>query len=351
MSDRIKVSIYVHKWLIAIIATYSIAAMYIKSHLLSQYKQPLMFDSLGILITLTIWILILSCYSVYVMIFIRPHKLTNFLSNNLQQRLTMERFIHSLPVIVLLPIFVSSFTIFKAAIPVFHFYAWDERLAEWDRILHLGIDPWRWLQIFFTFPLVTFVINFFYNLWFFILYGVIYYLAFSMKNLKLRMQFLLSFVLSWIVLGTIFATVFSSVGPCYYGYLFPKKNPFAPLMLYLNNANQHFPIWALDTQQMLWNNANDKAEMYQLGISAMPSMHVATAVLIALWAARINWGLGIFGIFFTFIILIGSIHLGWHYALDGYIGGLGAYMIWHGVGWKLRQTTPMQASKKILNTI
>ena len=349
--DLIKVSINKHKWLIAIVIPYAIGALYIQKHLLSNYKRILIFDGIGIITTSIIWMFIFSCYSIYVMVFIRPNRLAHYLQINLRPHLNIERLIHSLPVIILLPVFISSFTIFKSAIQTFNPYEWDERLAEWDRILHLGVDPWRWLQILLSFPLLTFVVNFFYNLWFFILYMVIYYLAFSLNNQKLRMQFFLSFILSWIMLGTILATVFSSAGPCYYGNLFPEKNPFLSLMLYLHDANKHFPIWALDAQQMLWNNANNKTASYQLGISAMPSMHVATTVLIALWTLRINRGLGIAGIIFTLIILIGSIHLGWHYALDGYIGGLGAYLIWHGVGWMQRQTELKESTRNLLSNI
>ena len=35
---------------------------------------------------------------------------------------------------------------------------------------------------------------------------------------------------------------------------------------------------------------------------------------------------------FAVLILLGSIHLGWHYALDGYVGAAGAALVWHLVG-------------------
>lgn len=67
------------------------------------------------------------------------------------------------------------------------------------------------------------------------------------------------------------------------------------------------------------------------GISAMPSLHVATAVLFALTAWRIHWVLGVLFWFYALVIQMGSVHLGWHYAVDGYVGATVALVIWWGV--------------------
>jgi hypothetical protein len=32
------------------------------------------------------------------------------------------------------------------------------------------------------------------------------------------------------------------------------------------------------------------------------------------------------------VVLVGSVHLGWHYAVDGYLSIVGALAIWVGVG-------------------
>ena len=71
------------------------------------------------------------------------------------------------------------------------------------------------------------------------------------------------------------------------------------------------------------------------GISAMPSMHVASSVLFFLLARRVGraagWAFGIFAL----LIFVGSVHLAWHYALDGYVGAAGALLLWRAVGWAL----------------
>jgi hypothetical protein len=38
------------------------------------------------------------------------------------------------------------------------------------------------------------------------------------------------------------------------------------------------------------------------------------------------------------VILVGSVHLGWHYAVDGYAGIAGALILWWIAGAALRRT-------------
>jgi membrane-associated phospholipid phosphatase len=151
-------------------------------------------------------------------------------------------------------------------------------------------------------------------------------------------------VISWIVLGTVLATVFSSVGPCFYGLLIGGNDPYAPLMTSLHAADKVIPVWALDVQEMLWSGFKESGGAPVLGISAMPSMHVATAVLLALLGWRINRPAGIALTLFALIIMIGSVHLGWHYALDGYVGAAGAYIVWRVVGWQLSRSGKASAA-------
>jgi hypothetical protein len=42
---------------------------------------------------------------------------------------------------------------------------------------------------------------------------------------------------------------------------------------------------------------------------------------------------------FALIILVGSIHLGWHYAVDAYAGFLVAAGCWFGARWLVRKTS------------
>lgn len=323
-----------HRALILIIVIYATAAFGFSWRLGIRHGAAVTLAGLGT--SQLIYPLFALCgYSIYVMLFIRPRRLTRFLLTSLRQYMTLSRLLHALPVLALFPIFASSFAIFKTAVPIINPYSWDIRLSQWDRALHGDSDPWVWLQAIAGHPSITAFINFFYHLWFFVVLAIFYWLAFTMGRPKLRAQFLLSFVISWIVLGTVLATVFSSVGPCYYGLLIGGNDPYAPLMTYLHAADKVVPVMALDVQEMLWNGYKEAGGAPVLGISAMPSMHVATAVLLALLGWRLCRPAGIALTLFALIIMIGSIHLGWHYALDGYVGAAGAYIVWSVVGWRL----------------
>jgi membrane-associated phospholipid phosphatase len=67
-------------------------------------------------------------------------------------------------------------------------------------------------------------------------------------------------------------------------------------------------------------------------------MHVASSVLLALLGWRLGRTVGIVLTVFAVLIQIGSVHLGWHYAIDGYIGALGAWLIWSFCGKLLQRS-------------
>lgn len=320
-----------HALLIGLVAVYWLAALGV-AHV---YGLPgkLIPNLLGYAVPLLVPLALALCWhALSIMIYVRPRRLTRYLIASLKESLTRERVLFALPVVLLLPVFASAFTFFKTTIPVIQPYAWDARLVEWDRMLHGGVHPWVLLQAFLGHPLVTGAINVLYNLWFFVMYALLTLQAFALKDQRLRMQFLLSFVVTWIVLGTLGAILFSSMGPCYFPGFEPESGPYAPLMAYLREAGEQVPVWALNVQQMLWDDYQASKTGIGSGISAMPSMHVATAVLLALFGWRHSRPAGIALTVYAILIMIGSVHLGWHYAVDGYVGAAGALAVWWLVG-------------------
>ena len=148
----------------------------------------------------------------------------------------------------------------------------------------------------------------------------------------LRLRFLLSFLLVWSVVGSLFAVLLSSAGPVFYGQVTGLEDPFAELMGYLAAATEVSPVWALNTQDMLWTSYQQNAPGFGHGISAMPSVHVALAVQLAIMGWHSSKSLGLLLTGFALMIQIGSVHLGYHYAIDGYLGALLAGGIRYAVG-------------------
>jgi hypothetical protein len=64
------------------------------------------------------------------------------------------------------------------------------------------------------------------------------------------------------------------------------------------------------------------------GISAMPSMHVSIAFLFVMFSWRVSFCLGIAATAYCIVIFLGSVHLGYHYAVDGYVAIVATLIIW-----------------------
>ncbi len=276
-----------HAWLLAIVALHFALAMTLYRRYPEHYRNTMQLEEfIGSLVIGPVCAL--TAYTLYVMVCLRPARLLQYLGRQLRLFLTRERLLFALPVLLMMPLFASAFTIVKAAVPIFQPFAWDARLSALDASLHGGVQPWVWLQMLFGHPLLTAVVNLNYHLWFFIMFATLYWIAFSLEHARLRMQFLLSFVLSWILLGNVMAICFSSVGPCYYGLALGGPDPYAGLLHYLHGADRQFPVLALDVQKLLWNDYKHQIGVSGLSISAMPSMHVASSTLLALLGWRLN---------------------------------------------------------------
>ena len=248
--------------------------------------------------------------------------------------------------LALWPITASAFSYLKSVIPLIQPFHLDPLLYQWDRTLHFGIDPWRLLHPLLGYTWITYLVNFVYALWFFVLQATLVLQACATRDRKRRMQFLLTLALAWALIGSVAATLMSSAGPCYYGFVVGGPDPYAPLMSYLRDVAANLsvgafgyelplPFTALVLQDMLWQSQVNGDLGIAMGISAAPSMHIASTWIIA----RVAWSMGrtarLFSSLFLLVIFVGSIHLGWHYALDGYLAIAFAWALWRLVGWLL----------------
>jgi hypothetical protein len=267
----------------------------------------------------------------------RPENLVHEVVADIARYALPRRAIRALPIVVLLPAFYSAFTSMKTAIPVFMPYHWDSSFAAWDRALHGGVEPWRILQPIVGHPAVTASIGFIYLFLAIVMVGCWVWQALTLRDPELRQQFFIAFVLCWSLLGNVAATLLASGGPCYYGLLTHGADPYRPLFDYLRDVRAAgFPVWSLGLQDMLWTDYVSGVLTRGGGISAMPSIHVSVATLLALLGWRTHRLFGLATTALATAILVGSIHHGWHYAIDGYAAVLGTTAIWYGVGRALR---------------
>ncbi|HSM96401.1 MAG TPA: phosphatase PAP2 family protein [Rhizomicrobium sp.] len=254
---------------------------------------------------------------------------------------------HSL--LVLTPLTIS-FSALKLQIPAIHPFAWDKTFMQWDRMLGMGRLPWEILQPWLGHTWITAGLNFAYDAWFLLMFSVLFSQAFAARGSALRTQFLLAFSFAWFIAGNVLATIFSSAGPCFYGLLKVGPDPYAAQLSYLHAVAAHLPAWTVEmqdttVQNILWTSYISHTDGFG-GISAMPSMHLVSSTLLALVAWRIDRKLGAAFAIFLVLIFLGSIHLAWHYAVDGLFGIALAALFWAAAGLIARASERYFAARR-----
>jgi hypothetical protein len=249
-----------------------------------------------------------------------------------------------LPMLVAMTVFNKGMVELKPMIPVLNPFSWDRTFMEMDRALHFGFDPWVLLQPIMGHDMISFAVNVLYNFWFLALFGTFMWFGFATRANAVRTQFFVSYMLTWWIGGGLMALYFSSAGPVYYSNLGLSPDPYVSLMDYLRDLNTRLPILSLQTQQMLWDGYLGKSQA--IGISAFPSMHNASSLLFALAAWQMSRKAGIAFAVYCVVIFFGSIHVGWHYAVDGYAGWAIALVSWWLAGlftrWHGRQKSTLR---------
>lgn len=228
-------------------------------------------------------------------------------------------------------VFMGVFSSIKTMLPdLVPFFA-DPMLAELDRLLH-GQDAWRYSAAWLAPGLTRVLEPLYFGLWGVLLPGSVLAALLVPRLERVRQQYLWTMLAVWTLLGNVVAAAAMSAGPVYYE-LVGGDTRFAGLVDYVarhSTAQQ----WS---QAYLWQSHASGTAGAGSGISAFPSLHVANAMLFVLLAAKVNRWLFAVAVLFCGLILVGSVHLGWHYAVDGYFSIGATVLIWWGVGGLLRQ--------------
>ncbi len=236
--------------------------------------------------------------------------------------------------LVLLPVLCGAFGTLKVLLPHYLPFAHDHLFAELDRALFLGTDPWRVTHAIFGGTTATMVLDEIYTAWLALLPLAIGGFALVAPRSE-RARFIFAMILTWALLGVAGAWAGSSAGPIFLDLLgHPDAAHYQGLMRDLAAADavdKPHGLNALRWRTVLWNAYVERDLSFAMGISAMPSMHNAITMLYALAAFRLNKWLGIAAAVYAVAIFIGSIHLGWHYAVDGIVASGAVILIWLGV--------------------
>lgn len=225
---------------------------------------------------------------------------------------------------------MSTFLILKDSIPRIQPFSYDSNFEYWDRVLHLGYQPWQLLQPLLGNEYVTLVIHRLYYFWFPVIFVTFYWQLGSYDNNKLRLQFITSFIACWALIGGVMATLLSSAGPIFFDRIVTDQpDPYINAMNYLLEVHREHDMFMFMIREALWDNyTSPQADTVLKGISAMPSMHVAISFLLVLFGWRKGLYFGLAYTAFFVIIFLGSIHLLWHYAIDGYVSIIATWIIW-----------------------
>lgn len=237
-----------------------------------------------------------------------------------------------------------GFSLMKSSIPnLVPFYA-DGPMAELDRFLHFGSDPWRLAHKAVAPAVAVRLVPLYVQAWFVPAAALPLILALIDSDAGRIRRFVALFLFCWLVLGTAVAVGLSSAGPVFYDRLYGGDR-FADLTAALRTSGLNDTIVG-SIQAFLWEGYSTARLRFGSGISAFPSVHLAIATVTALYAAERSRWLVPAGAGFVGIILFLSVYTGYHYAIDGYFSVLAVLALW----WMLKRRRAGKSARSGLPT-
>ena len=283
----------------------------------------------------SMWMLITACAAGWLIFRDRPASPTLALRAWIQERWQRDYLVSLIWPPLLFASLMTSFNAFKQMVLPVAGFRFDPLFADLDRVVALGQDPWRVTHFLFGSPTATWLLDKAYHGWFVpMVVGVMICAFLPASSYRARTQYVLSYITMWIGVGSVLAFLLPAAGPCFYQPLVGPSGPYLPLMnqLAADQAALGSPLSALVFQDRLLSLLGSDTLTIGGGISAMPSVHNGLAILFAFAAFRIGPKTGWAMTAYAALIWIGSIHLGWHYAIDGIASLALASGIWVAAG-------------------
>lgn len=233
------------------------------------------------------------------------------------------------------------FCIAKGLIPTLHKYTIDPKLAAADRWLHFGHYPHEYIMPWIERHQLAAAVDAFYLTWFVVVFAVLDFAIFLDRDQLRRMRFLWAYTLVWIILGNILALLLASVGPLFFADFYHGiKDPYAILLSHLHAQDkiEHLAIFDEGNLELGFTKGGQVINLNAL--SAMPSMHVAIAALLAFYAGKFSRLMTLLFTVYCALVMVSSVYLGWHYAIDGYAAVIGTGLVWLACGPLVRRLHP-----------
>lgn len=187
----------------------------------------------------------------------------------------------------------------------------DPMLAAIDHSLFLGHDPWA----LFTWLNSTPAAIFYHRGWFALMILTLVIVAKAPPSAD-KSAVMLSYFFLWSVIGPLIHSLIPAAGPVFFAQM-GYGDRFGELRGVPETRQAANYLWVIYAGERFGPGS---------GISAMPSMHVATTawmvICVQIFARRWLTAMAAVGI----LIFLLSISLGWHYAVDGIVGGASALL-------------------------
>jgi hypothetical protein len=191
----------------------------------------------------------------------------------------------------------------------------DPALFRIETALHFGVNPGRFLQGLFPYPVLWRVLDVTYGAF---LWTVMAGLAWFGATLSVRdrARFAAGFTFLWIF-GAWFYFAVPSLGPCYV-----LKGDYTEVRAAMpsQSATMDLLFAHYGRVRSLGRHPEGADISPYLGVAAMPSLHVGAQAFLMLAARRRSKPLFALFAALTAVTFFTSVVSGWHYAIDGYAG-------------------------------
>jgi hypothetical protein len=214
---------------------------------------------------------------------------------------------------ILVALQISVLTWTKVMLPIASPFWADPLLANLDHAI-FGSDPWILAQRLFGWAEPA--IDSTYVTWAPVKFAT-FVLVLVMPETRTKARIFVTYFMMMAAVA-VGQYILSSAGPVFF-----QQFGFGPRFSQLA-----LQPWVVAAKSYLWQDYLKAGGDIGGGISAMPSLHVAGALWVALAGYSYDRRIGVVGFAYFAIILIGSVLLGWHYAVDGIAGALITALAW-----------------------